>query len=296
MQENNQIEEIMMTLEEDLQKSVDFLKGEYGVIRAGRANPHILDRVMVDYYGSPTPLNQLANMNVQEARLLVVSLFDISQIKAVSKAIAEADLGVNISDDGRVIRLAFPALTEERRKDIVKQEFDYASSNVELGKFVIEELESATFDEKDFEVENQSYDEDDEEDVYDEIKQKCARGNELADSEKYQEALTEFSKALELLPKPDYMWEAATWLYGAIGDMYFQLNDYSASLDCFMKAQKCPDGMGNPFICVRIGECFFELGNIEKAKQYLMQAYMLEGEEIFLDAAPKYLALILPLI
>ncbi|MBP1566955.1 MAG: hypothetical protein J6A58_14545 [Oscillospiraceae bacterium] len=132
--------------------------------------------------------------------------------------------------------------------------------------------------------------------VYDEIKQKCARGNELADSEKYQEALTEFSKALELLPKPDYMWEAATWLYGAIGDMYFQLNDYSASLDCFMKAQKCPDGMGNPFICVRIGECFFELGNIEKAKQYLMQAYMLEGEEIFLDAAPKYLALILPLI
>ena len=133
--------------------------------------------------------------------------------------------------------------------------------------------------------------------VYDEIKQKCARGNELADSEQYQEALTEFSKALELLPKPDYMWEAATWLYGAIGDMYFQLNDYSASLDCFMKAQKCPDGMGNPFICVRIGECFFELGNnIEKAKQYLMQAYMLEGEEIFLDADPKYLALILPLI
>ena len=132
--------------------------------------------------------------------------------------------------------------------------------------------------------------------VYDEIKKKCARGNELADSEQYQEALTEFSKALELLPKPDYMWEAATWLYGSIGDMYFQLNDYSASLDCFMKAQKCPDGMGNPFICVRIGECFFELGNIEKAKQYLMQAYMLEGEEIFLDADPKYLALILPLI
>ena len=121
MQDNNQIEEIMMSLEEDLQKSVDFLKGEYGVIRAGRANPHILDRVTVDYYGSPTPLSQLANMSVQEARLLVVSLFDISQIKAVTKALAEADLGVNISDDGRVIRLAFPALTEERRKEIVKQ-------------------------------------------------------------------------------------------------------------------------------------------------------------------------------
>ena len=121
MQDNNQIEEIMMSLEEDLQKSVDFLKGEYGVIRAGRANPHILDRVTVDYYGSPTPLSQLANMSVQEARLLVVSLFDISQIKAVTKALAEADLGVNISDDGRVIRLAFPALTEERRKELSKQ-------------------------------------------------------------------------------------------------------------------------------------------------------------------------------
>lgn len=132
--------------------------------------------------------------------------------------------------------------------------------------------------------------------VYDKIQKKCDRGNELAGSEQYQEALTEFREALELLPEPNYIWEAATWLYGSIGDMYFQLKKYSPSLDSFMQAQKCPDGLGNPFICVRIGECFFELGNIERAKQYLMQAYMLEGEEIFLDAEPKYLALILPLI
>jgi len=132
--------------------------------------------------------------------------------------------------------------------------------------------------------------------VYDEIKKKCAIGNKLADSEQYQEALAEFKNALELLPTPIYIWEAATWLYVSIGDMYFQLNDYSACLNSFLQAQKCPDGLGNPFICVRIGECFFELGNIEKAKQYLMQAYMLEGEEIFLDADPKYLALILPLV
>lgn len=121
MQENNQIEEIMLKMEEELEKVVEFLRGEYAVIRAGRANPHILDKITVDYYGVPTPLNQMANMSVQEARLLVVSLFDQTQMRAVTKALSEADLGVNISDDGRVIRLTFPELTEERRRDIVKQ-------------------------------------------------------------------------------------------------------------------------------------------------------------------------------
>ena len=79
MQENNQIEEIMLKMEEELEKVVEFLRGEYAVIRAGRANPHILDKITVDYYGVPTPLNQMANMSVQEARLLVVSLFDQTQ-------------------------------------------------------------------------------------------------------------------------------------------------------------------------------------------------------------------------
>lgn len=121
MQDESQIDEILLSLEEDLQKTVDFLRGEYGVIRAGRANPHILDKIMVDYYGSPTPLQQMANTSVQEARLLVVNVFDITQTKNIVKALTEANLGVNIADDGRVIRLAFPVLTEDRRKDIVKQ-------------------------------------------------------------------------------------------------------------------------------------------------------------------------------
>lgn len=120
MQEGNQTKEIIDSLKQDLEKSVIYLKSEYAVIRAGRANPHILDKISVDYYGAPTPLSQMANMSVQEARLLVVSLYDISQVRAVVKAISEADLGVNISDDGRVIRLAFPILTEERRREIAK--------------------------------------------------------------------------------------------------------------------------------------------------------------------------------
>jgi len=120
MQEENQTNEILGSLKEDLEKSVDFLKGEYKVIRAGRANPHILDKIMIDYYGTSTPLYQMANIAVQEARLITISVYDITQIRAITKALSEADLGVNIADDGRIIRLAFPILTEERRKEISK--------------------------------------------------------------------------------------------------------------------------------------------------------------------------------
>ncbi len=112
--------EIMSSYKEDLDKSVNHLKSEYQVIRAGRANPHILDKVMVDYYGTLTPINQMANITVSEARMLTVSLWDISMLREVKKAIEIADLGVSISDDGRVIRLVFPVLTEERRREIVK--------------------------------------------------------------------------------------------------------------------------------------------------------------------------------
>ena len=104
----------------NLEKSLDFLKGEFQVIRAGRANPHILDKVYADYYGSQTPISQMANIAVAEARMLTVSVWDVSQVKNVSKAIQMADLGVNVSDDGKIIRLTFPALTEERRKEIAK--------------------------------------------------------------------------------------------------------------------------------------------------------------------------------
>ena len=91
------------------------------VIRAGRANPHILDKVFIDYYGVPTPIKNMASITVPEARILAISVWDQSQMKNVSKAISAADLGVTPNEDGKVIRLIFPVLTEERRREIVKQ-------------------------------------------------------------------------------------------------------------------------------------------------------------------------------
>ena len=119
--DSDMIGEIIETFKEDLDKSVNHLKSEYQIIRAGRANPHILDKVFVDYYGTSTQLNQMANITVAEARMITVSLWDISMLKEVRKAIEIADLGVSASDDGRIIRLVFPVLTEERRREIVKQ-------------------------------------------------------------------------------------------------------------------------------------------------------------------------------
>lgn len=109
------------TCKEDMEKTISFLKNEFNTVRAGRANPHILDKITVDYYGAPTPINQMANISVPEARILMINVWDASQLVNVSKAIAQADLGVNPIDDGKSIRLIFPALTEERRKEIVKQ-------------------------------------------------------------------------------------------------------------------------------------------------------------------------------
>ena len=117
---NEMIDEFMQSCREDMDKAIDHLKTEYQMIRAGRANPHILDKVVVEYYGSPTPINQMANISVPEARVLLVNVWDQSQIANVSKAISQADLGVNPIDDGKSIRLIFPALTEERRREIVK--------------------------------------------------------------------------------------------------------------------------------------------------------------------------------
>ena len=115
-----EISDIFDKLTADLVKSENYLKNEFAVIRAGRANPRILDKVIVNYYGAPTPLPQMANIAVVEATMLQVSLYDQSQIHPVRKALSDANLGVNISDDGRIIRLVFPALTEERRREIAK--------------------------------------------------------------------------------------------------------------------------------------------------------------------------------
>ena len=120
MIENEQVEEIMLVLDDKLSKTVSVLKEDYSVIRAGRANPHILDRVMVDYYGVPTPVNQTSNISVQEGRCIVISPWDVSILKAIEKAIQVSDIGLNPTNDGKVIRLVFPELTEERRKELVK--------------------------------------------------------------------------------------------------------------------------------------------------------------------------------
>ncbi|MBQ7977909.1 MAG: ribosome recycling factor [Clostridia bacterium] len=107
-------------LTEQLQKSLDHFNSELGSVRAGRANPRLLDKIMVDYYGTMTPLNQMANISAPDPRTIAVSLWDISQLKEVLKAIQASDLGLNPSDDGKVIRLFVPAPTEERRLELVK--------------------------------------------------------------------------------------------------------------------------------------------------------------------------------
>jgi len=107
--------------EEKMNASVDHLARELGAIRAGRANPAVLDRVMVDYYGSPTPINQIAAVAVAEARILTISPWDRQMLKPISKAIQTSDIGINPIDDGQIIRLVFPAPTEERRKQLTKE-------------------------------------------------------------------------------------------------------------------------------------------------------------------------------
>lgn len=118
---NDQVTEIFEEYELDIMSTVDHLKSDLLAIRAGRANPNILNKILVDYYGAPTPINQMANISVPEARMLVISLWDTSMVKEVSKAIMASDLGITPTDDGKVIRLAFPQLTEERRRDLTKQ-------------------------------------------------------------------------------------------------------------------------------------------------------------------------------
>lgn len=106
--------------EEKMNKSIESLANEYTTIRAGRANPHVLDRISVDYYGQPTNLQSVANISVSEARTLVIQPWETSLIKEIEKAILVSDLGLTSNNDGKVIRLTFPELTEERRKDLTK--------------------------------------------------------------------------------------------------------------------------------------------------------------------------------
>ena len=109
------------TFEEKMQKTVDFLGEDFMTIRAGRANPHVLDKIKVDYYGTPTPLQQVGNITVPEPRMIQIAPWEKSLIKEIEKAILCSDVGITPSNDGSVIRLVFPELTEERRKDLVKE-------------------------------------------------------------------------------------------------------------------------------------------------------------------------------
>lgn len=118
---NPQIEDLFMNFELECDKAITYMKNEYNLMRAGRANPKIVEGIKVDYYGAMTPINQMGNISVPEPRCIVVSLWDKSALKLVEKAILAANIGVTPQNDGTVIRLTFPVLTEERRRDLVKQ-------------------------------------------------------------------------------------------------------------------------------------------------------------------------------
>lgn len=107
--------------EDKMKKAYDFLETDYAAIRAGRANPHVLDKLRVDYYGTPTPIQQVGNVTVPEARIIQIAPWEKSLLKEIEKAILTSDIGINPTNDGTVIRLVFPELTEERRKDLVKE-------------------------------------------------------------------------------------------------------------------------------------------------------------------------------
>ena len=114
------VDELLADAGERMQKSVEATRTEFATVRTGRASPHLLDRIEVDYYGATTPLRQLAQISATEARLLTITPYDKNSIKAIEKSILESDVGLTPSNDGQVIRLSIPELTEERRKELVK--------------------------------------------------------------------------------------------------------------------------------------------------------------------------------
>lgn len=121
-----EVDEILMGAEERMEKAVDSLGTAFGSVRTGRANAKVLDRIKVEYYGAMTPINQIAGIKTPDARLLVIEPWDKGALKAIERAIQESDLGVTPSNDGSVIRLPFPELTEDRRRELAKQCKGYA--------------------------------------------------------------------------------------------------------------------------------------------------------------------------
>jgi len=115
------MDERLQQYSDKMQKTLDNLLGEFGSIRAGRANPHVLDKLRVDYYGTPTGLQQVANISVPEPRMLLIQPWEANMVREIEKTILTSDLGINPTNDGKVIRLVFPELTEERRKELAKE-------------------------------------------------------------------------------------------------------------------------------------------------------------------------------
>ena len=130
------MDERIKVYDEKMTKTFNNLLSEFATIRAGRANPSILSKIHVDYYGTPTPLQQIGNITVPEPRILQIQPWEASMVKAIEKAILTSDIGINPSNDGRIIRLVFPELTEERRKDLVKE----VKKKGEAGKVAIRNI------------------------------------------------------------------------------------------------------------------------------------------------------------
>ena len=142
-------------------KTIDVVKANFASVRAGRANAGVLDRIMVEYYGTPTPLNQVASVSAPDPRTLMIQPWDATLLKAIEKAIQTSDLGINPQNDGRVIRLAFPQLTEERRKELTKQVKKYA----EEGKVAVRNIRRDAMDDIKAAKKNTEITEDDQKDL-----------------------------------------------------------------------------------------------------------------------------------
>lgn len=151
--------------EEKMKKTIAALEGDYATIRVGRANPRVLDKITVDYYGTPTPLNQVGNITIPEAKLIQIQPWEASMVKAISKAIAASDIGINPTDDGKVIRLVFPDLTEERRKELTKE----AAKKAEGAKVAIRNIRRDAMDAFKKQQKNKEISEDEQKDLEDKI-------------------------------------------------------------------------------------------------------------------------------
>ena len=159
------MKEQMKQAEEKMKKTLSVLSSDYAAIRAGRANPAVLDKIVVDYYGAPTPIPQMAAVSVAEARVLVVQPWDATALKSIEKAIQTSDLGINPTNDGKVLRIAFPQLTEERRREISKEVGKYC----EDAKVAIRSIRRDTIDKCKTMKKNAEYPDDDQKNAEKEI-------------------------------------------------------------------------------------------------------------------------------